>query len=295
MDQLADRYLNYLTLERGLSEKTVEAYSNDLIRFFGYLESQGIRNIGAADTPMILRHLIGLRDDGLGQRSRARHLCAIRGFYRFLVNERILTKDPSASVELPKPLMTLPSVLSVDEIERLLKVLASGSPRESRDAAMIELLYAAGLRVSELILLKLQDVNLDGGFVRVFGKGSKERLVPIGRFAIDRVRQYLESARPKLLKAATSRYLFVARSGKPMTRQGFWKMLRSYARSADIRKTITPHTLRHSFATHLLKGGADLRAIQEMLGHADISTTQIYTHVAREYLQEAHRKYHPRG
>ncbi|RJQ64584.1 MAG: site-specific tyrosine recombinase XerD [Desulfobacteraceae bacterium] len=295
MDQLADRYLNYLTLERGLSEKTVEAYSSDLIRFFGYLESQGIRNIGAADTPMILRHLIGLRDDGLGRRSRARHLCAIRGFYRFLVNERILTKDPSASVELPKPLMTLPSVLSVDEIERLLKVLASGSPRESRDAAMIELLYAAGLRVSELILLKLQDVNLDGGFVRVFGKGSKERLVPIGRFAIDRVRQYLESARPRLLKAATSRYLFVARSGKPMTRQGFWKMLRSYARRADIRKTITPHTLRHSFATHLLKGGADLRAIQEMLGHADISTTQIYTHVAREYLQEAHRKYHPRG
>jgi len=295
LDELADRYLNYLILEKGLSEKTIASYSQDLMRYFDFLKSKHIDNIEDADTPMILMHLMGLRKEGLGQRSRARHLVSIRGFYRFLVQEKILKKDPSGAVELPKTISKLPGVLSVDEIQRLLDAFDSQTPKGVRDTAMIELLYAAGLRVSELVGLKLQNVNLEAGFVRVFGKGSKERVVPIGRYAMDTMRRYVETARPQLLKGATSRFLFVARADKPMTRQGFWKRLKLYAQKAGIYKPVTPHTIRHSFASHLLEGGADLRAIQEMLGHADISTTQIYTHLAREYLKKTHEKHHPRG
>jgi integrase/recombinase XerD len=295
LDELADRYLNYLILERGLSEKTIGSYSQDLVRYFRFLKSNQIDHIEYADTPLILMHLAGLRKDGLGQRSRARHLVSIRGFYRFLVREKILERDPSGTVELPKTISRLPAVLSVDEIQRLLDALDSDTPKGLRDTAMIELLYAAGLRVSELVGLKLQNVNLEAGFVRVFGKGSKERIVPIGQYAMDTTRRYVETARPLLLKGAASRFLFVARADKPMTRQGFWKRLKLYAQKAEIYKPVTPHTIRHSFASHLLEGGADLRAIQEMLGHADISTTQIYTHVAREYLKKTHEKHHPRG
>jgi len=295
LDELADRYLNYLILEKGLSEKTIASYSQDLMRYFDFLKSKHIDNVSDADTPMILMHLMGLRKEGLGQRSRARHLVSIRGFYRFLVQEKILKKDPSGAVELPKTISTLPGVLSVDEIQRLLDAFDFQTPKGVRDTAMIELLYAAGLRVSELVGLKLQNVNLEAGFVRVFGKGSKERIVPIGRYAMDTMRRYIETARPQLLKGATSRFLFVARADKPMTRQGFWKRLKLYAQKAGIYKPVTPHTIRHSFASHLLEGGADLRAIQEMLGHADISTTQIYTHLAREYLKKTHEKHHPRG
>lgn len=295
LDELADRYLNYLILEKGLSEKTIASYSQDLMRYFYFLKSKHIDDIEDADTPMILMHLIGLRKERLGQRSRARHLVSIRGFYRFLVQEKILKKDPSGAVELPKTTSKLPGVLSVDEIQRLLDAFDSQTPKGVRDTAMIELLYAAGLRVSELVGLKLQSVNLEAGFVRVFGKGSKERVVPIGRYAVDTIRRYVETARPQLLKGATSRFLFVARADKPMTRQGFWKRLKLYAQKAGIYKPVTPHTIRHSFASHLLEGGADLRAIQEMLGHADISTTQIYTHLARGYLKKTHEKHHPRG
>jgi len=294
-DELADRYLNYLILEKGLSEKTIASYSQDLMRYFDFLKSKHIDNVSDADTPMILMHLMGLRKKGLGQRSRARHLVSIRGFYRFLVQEKILEKNPSGPVELPKTISKLPGVLSVDEIQRLLDAFDSNTPKGVRDTAMIELLYAAGLRVSELVGLKLQNVNLEAGFVRVFGKGSKERVVPIGRYAMDTMRRYVETARPQLLKGATSRFLFVARADKPMTRQGFWKRLKLYAHKSGIYKPVTPHTIRHSFASHLLEGGADLRAIQEMLGHADISTTQIYTHLAREYLKKTHEKHHPRG
>ena len=295
MDRLADRYVNYLVLEKGLSDKTIESYSRDLIRYFDFLKKNGVQDLSAADTPMILRHLMALRHTGLGQRSRARHLVTIRGFYRFLVQEKVLERDPSGSLELPKPIGRLPGVLSVEEMGRLLDAFDAETPKGARDTAMMELLYAAGLRVSELVALKLQDVNLEAGFVRVFGKGAKERVVPIGRYALKSLRHYMEKARSRLLKGVPSRYLFVARAGKPMTRQGFWKNLRAYAQKADIRKPVTPHTIRHSFASHLLQGGADLRAIQEMLGHADISTTQIYTHVAREYLKKTHEKHHPRG
>ncbi|MDY6790030.1 MAG: site-specific tyrosine recombinase XerD [Thermodesulfobacteriota bacterium] len=295
LDTLADQYLNYLLIEKGLSEKTLESYGSDMARYLLFLEEHNIIDISKTDTPLILKHLISMRDAGLGARSRARHLVTIRGFYRFLVQEKRLKHDPTRLIDLPKSGLKLPDVLSVEEVKLLLSTPDANTPVGSRDAAMIELLYAAGLRVSELINLKLQDINLEAGFVRVFGKGSKERVVPIGLFAKQKITDYLKTARPLILKNLPSRYLFVARAGKPMTRQGFWKLIKRYALKAGFNKKITPHSLRHSFASHLLEGGADLRAVQVMLGHVDISTTQIYTHVAREHLKTMHEKFHPRG
>jgi integrase/recombinase XerD len=292
---LLDRYKNYLVVEKGLSANTLESYSRDLNRFFDALNEQGISAIERIDNTTILKHLIELRQAGLGARSRARHLVAIRGFFRFMVHEKIIDHDPSHLVDLPKTGLRLPDVLSSDEVVSLLNSPDTNKPTGLRDSAMLELLYAAGLRVSELISLKVLDVNLDAGFVRVFGKGSKERVVPIGMYAKAKLGLFLQSTRGRLLKTATSPYLFVARAGKPMTRQGFWKLLRKYAAAAGIRKKLSPHSLRHSFATHLLEGGADLRAVQMMLGHVDISTTQIYTHVAKEHLKDIHGKFHPRG
>ena len=294
-DTLVDRYLNYLLIEKGLSEKTLESYSSDMAMYLSFLENNGVKDISATDTPVILRHLISMRDTGLSARSRARHLVTIRGFYRFLVQEKILKHDPTRLIDLPKSGLKLPDVLSIEEVRLLLSIPDINTPIGSRDTAMIELLYAAGLRVTELVNLKLQDVNMEAGFVRVLGKGSKERVVPIGLFAKEKIDGYLKTARPLMLKNVASRYLFVARAGKPMTRQGFWKLIKRYALKAGFAKKITPHTLRHSFASHLLEGGADLRAVQVMLGHVDISTTQIYTHVAREHLKNIHEKFHPRG
>ena len=295
LDTIADQYLNYLLVEKGLSSKTLDSYGSDMAMYLSFLEENKIIDISETDTPVILKHLISMRDAGLGARSRARHLVTIRGFYRFLVQEKILKHDPTRLIDLPKSGLKLPDVLSVEEVRLLLSTPDVKIPAGSRDTAMIELLYAAGLRVSELINLKLQDVNLEAGFVRVFGKGSKERVVPIGLFAKQRIDDYLKTARPLILKNIPSRYLFVARAGKPMTRQGFWKLIKRYALKAGFNKKITPHSLRHSFASHLLEGGADLRAVQLMLGHVDISTTQIYTHVAREHLKKIHEKFHPRG
>jgi integrase/recombinase XerD len=295
LDILIDQYLNYLLVEKGLSQKTLDAYSRDIIRYREFLVENKIQTISEDDTPLILKHLIQLRNMGLGARSRARHLVALRGFYRFLVHEEILGHDPARMIDLPKTSLKLPDVLSVSEVTLLLNAPDTKKPIGARDAAMMELLYAAGLRVSELTHLKLQDINLEAGFVRVFGKGSKERIVPIGVHAKEKIDYYLKTARKMLLKQLPSPYLFVARAGKPMTRQGFWKLLRRYALQVGLNKKITPHSFRHSFASHLLEGGADLRAVQVMLGHVDISTTQIYTHVAREYLKTSHKKYHPRG
>ncbi len=294
-DTLVDRFINYLQVEKGLSANTIESYSLDLTRYLDFLKKSGISEISEEDTSHILKHLIELRKEGLNARSRARHLVTLRGFYKFLVHEKIFENDPAHMVDLPKPGLKLPDVLSVEEIQELLKVPDLTTPRGQRDAAMLELLYAAGLRVTELIQLKIQDINLEAGFVRVFGKGSKERIVPIGHFARETVRDYLTYGRPFLLKTYQSRYLFVARAGNPMTRQGFWKLVKQYASKAGLLKKITPHTFRHSFASHLLEAGADLRSVQLMLGHVDISTTQIYTHVVREQLQKLHEKYHPRG
>ncbi|MEA3435745.1 MAG: site-specific tyrosine recombinase XerD, partial [Thermodesulfobacteriota bacterium] len=295
LDTLTDQYLNYLLVEKGLSAKTLDSYGSDMAMYLSFLENNGVKDISNADTPVILKHLIAMRNSGLGARSRARHLVTIRGFYRFLVQEKILKHDPTRLIDLPKSGLKLPDVLSVEDVRLLLSIPDTNTPAGSRDAAMLELLYAAGLRVSELINLKLQDVNMEAGFVRVFGKGSKERVVPIGLFAKKKIDDYLKTSRPLILKSIASRYLFVARAGKPMTRQGFWKLLKRHALKAGFNKKITPHSLRHSFASHLLEGGADLRAVQLMLGHVDISTTQIYTHVAREHLKKIHEKFHPRG
>jgi integrase/recombinase XerD len=294
-DILVDQYINYLVFEKGLSEKTIESYTSDLSKFLAFLKEKRIKDITQADTPIILKHLIALRESGLGSKSCARHLITLRGFYKFLAQEKILEFDPAKLIDLPKSGLKLPDVLSVSEVNLLLSVPDSNTLLGKRNSAMLELLYAAGLRVSELVNLKFLDVNLEACFVRVMGKGSKERIVPFGLYAKNKIDNYINNSRPLLLKNRVSQYLFVARAGKPITRQGFWKLLRQYVKQAGIKKKVTPHSLRHSFASHLLEGGADLRTVQVMLGHVDISSTQIYTHVARDHLRQIHEKYHPRG
>ena len=295
LDIFVDQYISYLVFEKGLSEKTIESYSSDLSKYLEFLKQKGVKDITQADTPMILKHLIALRESGLGSKSCARHLITLRGFYKFLAQEKVLEFDPAKLIDLPKSGLKLPDVLSVSEVNLLLNIPDINTPLGKRNSAMLELLYAAGLRVSELVNLKFLDVNLEACFVRVMGKGSKERIVPFGLYAKNKIDDYVNHSRPLLLKNRISKYLFVARAGKPMTRQGFWKLLKQYVKQAKIKKKVTPHSLRHSFASHLLEGGADLRTVQVMLGHVDISSTQIYTHVAREHLRLIHEKYHPRG
>ncbi|MGB2688282.1 MAG: site-specific tyrosine recombinase XerD [Desulfobacterales bacterium] len=295
LDIFVDQYISYLVFEKGLSEKTIESYSSDLSKYLEFLKQKGVKDITQADTPMILKHLIALRESGLGSKSCARHLITLRGFYKFLAQEKVLEFDPAKLIDLPKSGLKLPDVLSVSEVNLLLNIPDINTPLGKRNSAMLELLYAAGLRVSELVNLKFLDVNLEACFVRVMGKGSKERIVPFGLYAKNKIDDYVNNSRPLLLKNRISKYLFVARAGKPMTRQGFWKLLKQYVKQAKIKKKVTPHSLRHSFASHLLEGGADLRTVQVMLGHVDISSTQIYTHVARDHLRQIHEKYHPRG
>jgi integrase/recombinase XerD len=295
LDRIADEFINHLLVEKGLARNTVAAYSRDLLLYLDHVRAQGISDIAQTDTALVIEHLIALRDAGLGPRSRARHLVALRGFYRFLVREKLLEINPAQIVDIPKIGRKLPDVLTVAEVARLLAAPDESKPLGLRDAAMLELLYAAGLRVSELITVDMAGINLEAAFVRVLGKGSKERVVPIGRIAKDKIHLYVTNARPVLLKGRPSPHLFVTRSGTPMTRQGFWKLLKKCALKAGTPHRITPHTLRHSFATHLLERGADLRSVQVMLGHVDIGTTQIYTHVAQDRLKAVHSKYHPRG
>ena len=295
VDVHCDTFLNYILIEKGLSEKTLESYSRDLARYGSFLAENGISDLSGDDTYMILKHLINLRDEGLSPRSRARHLVTIRSLYAFLYKEKTISKDPAKLIDFPKSGLKLPDTLSLDEITALISTPDMTTHRGIRDAAMIELLYASGLRVSELTGLKMRDMNQEASFVRVFGKGSKERVVPVGNYAREKIDFYLRYGRPFLLKEKTSEYLFVARGGKPMTRQGFWKLLNRYAEKAIPGRNISPHTFRHSFATHLLEGGADLRVVQIMLGHSDIATTQIYTHITREHLKNIHTKFHPRG
>jgi len=295
LDQLVDLYLNFLTVEKGLARKTIEAYASDLAAFIAYLNQQNIDTIDHADTAAILKYIIDLRKNGRGATTRARHLVTLRGFFKYMHRSGHIKQNPAKLVDLPKSGLKLPTVLNVEEIDRLLATPDLDKPIGQRDAAMLELIYAAGLRVSELIDLQMTAINLEAGFVRVLGKGSKERIVPIGRKALNSIQAYVKTGRRRQLKDLTSPFLFVARAGKPMTRQGFWKLLKRYALKAGIQQGVTPHSMRHSFASHLLEGGADLRAVQVMLGHADIATTQIYTHVAQKRLVEIHKKFHPRG
>jgi len=244
LDILVDQYANYLVFEKGLSDKTIESYTSDLARHLEFLKQKGVKKIADADTPLILKHLIALRNAGLGSKSCARHLITLRGFYKFLAQEKIIDYDPARLIDLPKSGLKLPDVLSVAEVELLLNMPDTGTSLGKRNGAMLELIYAAGLRVSELVNLKLLYVNLEACFVRVLGKGSKERIVPMGMYAKKKIDDYITIARPLLLKNRTSPYLFIARAGKPMTRQGFWKLLKKYGRMAGIEKKITPHSFR---------------------------------------------------
>ena len=293
-----ERFTDFLGLERGSAARTQEAYTRDVTRFVDFAVVKGA---GAPldVTPRLLREFVyHLKDLGLSPASIRRNVSAVRSYFRFLVGDGIVARDPSERLDTPKRWRTLPEVLTVPEIRTLLAAPTMDDSLYFRDRAMLELAYGAGLRVSEWIGIGVRDVMLDEGLVRVFGKGSKERLVPIGRSAIGALAIYVRELRPRLVAGAagdaSGSRLFLNARGHPLTRMGAWKILRKYVKRSGITKRVYPHTLRHSFATHLLEGGADLRAVQEMLGHADIATTQIYTHVDREYLRQVHRRYHPR-
>ena len=290
-----DEYLNFLAVEKGVSLNTLEAYSRDLNRFIDFVEKRGIQKIGKITSDDIVALLGYLKSGGLVSNSVNRTLAAIRGFYKYLLIEKIIDENPVSNIDLAKVWMRLPDTLSKEEVNILLEKPDLKTLLGVRDAAMLELMYATGIRVSELVSLTMNNVNWQMGYLIVLGKGSKERIVPIGRTAFECLNTYLEKARPKLLREDTTNIIFLNRSGKGLTRQGFWKIVRKYAMKAGLMKKVHPHTFRHSFATHLLEGGADLRSVQVMLGHSDISTTQIYTHITRERLKDIHKKYHPRG
>jgi integrase/recombinase XerD len=301
-DELSRAFLfegfdDHLALEQGSAERTREAYRRDLERFVTFALSKSIREPGQVDARLLRNFVFHLKDLGLSPASIRRTVSALRTYFAFLVGEQVVSADPSERLELPSRWRTLPEVLTVDEVGRLLGAPTMDDPLYFRDRAMLEMAYAAGLRVSEWTNLGVKDVSVDEGVVRVFGKGSKERLVPIGRSAMSSAVIYLRELRPRLDRGAgkSKGTLFLNARGEPLSRMGAWKILRKYVTRSGISKRVSPHTLRHSFATHLLEGGADLRAVQEMLGHSDITTTQIYTHVDREYLRKVHKQFHPRG
>lgn len=292
MDDLLDQFINYLRIERGLAKNTVVSYSRDLIKFSQFLVARDLSPLKVTQD-QIERYIktLGKR---LSARSVVRNISAIKTFFRFLVSEGRIESSPARLLETPRTQHRLPGVLSQGEVERLLAQPDAASPRGQRDCAMLEILYATGLRVSELVSLKMTNINMEAGYLRTLGKGAKERAVPMGGRALEAIKIYLSAGRLQLAKGRNSPYLFLNPSGRSMSRQGFWKIIKKYGAKAGIKKKISPHCIRHSFATHLLSAGADLRSVQVMLGHEDISTTQIYTHVTRERLKEVHEKYHPR-
>ena len=292
---LLERFDEFLSLEQGSSARTNEAYGRDLARLATWAVVKRVQAPGDLTPAHLREYVYHLKDLGLAPSSIRRGISAMRTWYRFLLAEGVVTKDPSEQLETPKKWRVLPEVLSAGEVDRIIGAVSLDEPLALRDRAMLELAYAAGLRVSEWIGILSKDIVLDEMVVRVFGKGGKERLVPIGRKAVGALAMYVRDLRPVLERGAGEGKLFLNARGRPLTRMGAWKILRKYVGQAGIEKPVTPHTLRHSFATHLLEGGADLRAVQEMLGHADISTTQIYTHVDREHLRQVHKQFHPRG
>lgn len=284
-------YLDYLAVEKGLARNSLASYGTDLRRFGEWLKEREIDSVKRQD---IVRYFQSLRSSGISARSVARALAALRGFFRFLVRERHLQHDPTENLDNPKLWTTLPQSLQPGEVEALLAAPDRSTPDGVRDTAMLELLYATGLRVSELIRVKLEDLVLDAGFLRTFGKGAKERIVPFGDSAREAIAAYMERGRPHFNRRSDP-HLFLTNRSRPMSRQTFWMKIVKYARTAGIKSHISPHVLRHSFATHLLENGADLRSVQLMLGHSDISTTQIYTHVSRARLQKLYDQFHPRA
>lgn len=295
MKKLIHEFINYLSVERGLAMNTLESYGRDLRQYSQYLQKDDESALDSVSRGTILNYLMHLQTQGKATATIARRLAALKAFYQFLVREKMIKSDPTANLESPKLEKRLPKVLTVSEVERLLAQPNGAEAAGLRDRAMLELLYATGLRVSELVSLDVGDANLETGYIRCSGKGSKERVVPLGSLAIISCREYLTLGRKRLVKDRDELALFVNHHGHRLTRQGFWKIVKKYADDAKIEKEITPHTLRHSFATHLLENGADLRSVQEMLGHADISTTQIYTHVTKGRLKEVYARAHPRA
>jgi len=286
---------DFLALEQGASVETSKAYKLDIERFVTYEQVKGAASPSEVGARALREYIYHLKDLGLAPASIRRNISAMRTYFKFLLGEGHVVRDPTERLETPKRWRTLPEVLAIDEVERLLSAPSLDEALAFRDRAMLEVAYGAGLRVSEWISLTVRDVRLQDHLVRVFGKGSKERLVPIGRRAIGAIAIYLRELRPTLERGEGKGVLFLNARGRPLSRMGAWKILRKYVDQAGITKRVSPHTLRHSFATHLLEGGADLRAVQEMLGHVDISTTQIYTHIDREYLRSVHRQFHPRS
>ena len=287
-------FLNYVQVERGLAANTLAAYRSDLGKFARFCQPRKLA-LARVERQHVVDFLGTLYQQGLDSRSVARVLVTLRTFFRFLRQEGVVRREPTEHIESPKTWKRLPKFLSVEEVERLLTTPDTATPRGLRDKAMLEVLYATGLRVSELVGLKVADIQQEAGYVRCLGKGNKERVVPVGKQALAALEAYLRRGRPSLSKRQSSPHLFLSQRGRGMTRQNFWQLLRQRARQAGVRTRLTPHVLRHSFATHLLEGGADLRSVQMLLGHADISTTQIYTHVAQERLRNIYRAHHPRA
>ncbi|MEN8700859.1 site-specific tyrosine recombinase XerD [Bacillus infantis] len=295
-DRLKD-FVHFLLIEKGLANNTIVSYERDLKNYLKFIvKSEGLASLNEVQRVHIVQFLKRLKEQGKSAKTLARHIASIRAFHQFLLREKACENDPSVHIESPQQERSLPKVLSMAEVETLLESPSDSSHYSLRDKAMLELLYATGIRVSELIGLQIGDVHLTMGFVRCIGKGNKERIIPIGKTASEAIERYLLHGRPNFVsKSRRDDTLFLNHHGRQLTRQGFWKILKKLAGDAGIEKELTPHTLRHSFATHLLENGADLRAVQEMLGHADISTTQIYTHVTKTRLKDVYSKFHPRA
>jgi|SRR5690554_1107920 len=296
MKSFVKEYLNVLRLEKSLSDNTIFSYGNDLNSLLSFLESKKISDFSQVDHKTLNNFFVKLQELGLSKTSAARYYSSVKGFFTYLFRSSYIENNPVEKVSPPKLSKTLPSVLSFEEIEKILDKPDINNKLGLRDKSILEVLYACGLRVSELIELKISNLFFDEEIIRVFGKGSKERLVPIGSSAIEWTKKYLTNSRPLLEKKMKSEgIVFLNNRGTKLSRMGVWKIVERYVKEAGIKKDVHPHTFRHSFATHLLEGGADLRAVQEMLGHADISTTQIYTHIDRDYIKQVHRDFHPRG
>ncbi len=295
LDNAVDGYITHLKVERHLSAKTLEAYSHDLRRFSGFVQGQGVASPDKVAEPHLLSFLVLLHREKIGSRSVARYLSALRGFFKYLMKEKTIKNNPAARIESPARWQKLPKYLTVGDVDALLVQPDKKTDLGLRDHAMIQLMYASGLRISELCEVTLERLNLQQGFVIIMGKGSKERLVPVGKAALDALNEYLGVSRPRLMKGRIGDHLFVSHSGEHLSRQRFWEIIKAGARKAGITVNVTPHMLRHSFATHMLERGADLRSVQTMLGHSDIATTQIYTHVTTKHLKDLYRKFHPRS
>lgn len=296
MNEDLKAFIHFLIVEKGLAQNSTKAYERDLSTYILYMKNvEAIEMFKDVKKSTILHFLHHLNDQGRASSTMSRMLSSIRSFHQFLLREAIISHDPSMNIETPRPNKTLPKILSISEVDALLEAPEKGTHLGIRNKAMFELLYATGVRVSELCSLKVSDVHLQMGFIRCLGKGNKERIIPLGHIASDAIQMYLQESRPVLVRKQLQENLFVNHHGRQLSRQGFWKVLKQLTKDARIEKKVSPHTLRHSFATHLLENGADLRAVQEMLGHADISTTQIYTHVTKVRMREVYSQFHPRA